>query len=632
MVNIFGENRIANILILMRKSSVTDIYLLADQLGVSTRTVRNDIKTLNEMLEDSGVIEVDQGRCSLRIFDPVQFQTAFSHIVTEDDSMNSAKHRRDYIFGKLMRAFNPLLTDDLAYEMNIGRSTMVKDLNRLRTEIEPYNLSIIGKTSKGLMLQGSELDIRRYVMENNYDEIYREYPQDDDILDIVESCFSQKDLDWKVEELFNSYLTLMLDRFMTGHYIGRLPETFYNLTSRKEFEFIDHLINRLGNMMHVEFPLEEKIFVFLPIIGMRTPDDTEKMQQFELDETMRPLLKEIIDAIEMQFDLDVNLDDYTEEFMYHLMFMINRLKYNVRIENMMADAVRQKYPIASKMADIAAGIIERRYHVKVNNEELGYLTSYFSVFLSDNDEKEQRIAIVSASGKVTARLVYAQLRKIIDSSTVVDLFTDDDMRPSVLNTYDLVLSTTDLPFRCQVPVIRIREVFNENELRNRIAKIRYLQPQGNELIDDNWFVMTSILKEDFFFVLEDKTYEEAMHTMIQSLQQKGYLDEDFEERLAEREAQGTMVLGNKAAIPHTFNLTGEHLLLAIGVLPEPVKYQNMDIQLIFLLALPEENTEDDLLIRIYDEILAILNDPELMDRIISADSYPNLLRVLYKRN
>lgn len=33
-----------------------------------------------------------------------------------------------------MRAMEPVLTDDIAYEMNIGRSTLISDLKKLRPD------------------------------------------------------------------------------------------------------------------------------------------------------------------------------------------------------------------------------------------------------------------------------------------------------------------------------------------------------------------------------------------------------------------------------------------------------------------------------------------------------------------
>ena len=117
--------------------------------GVSERTVRNDIKDINRELKNSGLVEINQGKCSLRVFDTRDFQNAYARIIETDDLMNSSQKRQEYVFAKLMRAMEPVLTDDIAYEMNIGRSTLISDLKKLRQTMEKYELEIVGKTSKG---------------------------------------------------------------------------------------------------------------------------------------------------------------------------------------------------------------------------------------------------------------------------------------------------------------------------------------------------------------------------------------------------------------------------------------------------------------------------------------------------
>ena len=148
MKSLFGDNRLANILTLLRKGSSMRVGMLADKLSVGERSIRNDIKVINGMLGDSGHIEIAQSLCSLRVFDAAGFQKAYARIIETDDLMNSSTARRHYIFGKLMRATAPVLTDELAYEMNVGRSTLIKDLKRLREDIAPYQLVIRGKTSQ----------------------------------------------------------------------------------------------------------------------------------------------------------------------------------------------------------------------------------------------------------------------------------------------------------------------------------------------------------------------------------------------------------------------------------------------------------------------------------------------------
>lgn len=92
MKNLFGDNRQANILSVLRKNSALNIEMLAQRFGVSERTVRNDIKDINRELKNSGLVEINQGKCSLRVFDTRDFQNAYARIIETDDL--KTLHRR----------------------------------------------------------------------------------------------------------------------------------------------------------------------------------------------------------------------------------------------------------------------------------------------------------------------------------------------------------------------------------------------------------------------------------------------------------------------------------------------------------------------------------------------------------
>lgn len=144
------DNRAASILRLLGTRSGMSVAELAGKLSVSERTIRNDIKQLNSDLKDSARLEGVQGRYHLRIFDPVSYKKEYEKICRIDGMFGTLRGRQNYVFGELMRADAPLLTDELAYEMNVGRTTLVNDLKKLREELAPWNLEIVGKTSKGM--------------------------------------------------------------------------------------------------------------------------------------------------------------------------------------------------------------------------------------------------------------------------------------------------------------------------------------------------------------------------------------------------------------------------------------------------------------------------------------------------
>jgi len=58
MNNYFAEDRKFLIIKLLQHNHNIPLAELAQKLNVSTRTIRNDIKVLNDILEDSAFIEI----------------------------------------------------------------------------------------------------------------------------------------------------------------------------------------------------------------------------------------------------------------------------------------------------------------------------------------------------------------------------------------------------------------------------------------------------------------------------------------------------------------------------------------------------------------------------------------------
>ena len=634
MKNLFGDNRQANILSVLRKNSALNIEMLAQRFGVSERTVRNDIKDINRELKNSGLVEINQGKCSLRVFDARDFQNAYARIIETDDLMNSSQKRQEYVFAKLMRAMEPVLTDDIAYEMNIGRSTLISDLKKLRQTMEKYELEIVGKTSKGLTLGGSELNIRKFVMENLFDSIYQNYPQDELMLGKIREAMAEKNFEESTQKMFENYMTLMFDRFLTGHVITRMPEKYYNLVSRNSFSFVDKLINDISKEFYIEIPVEEKIFVFLPIIGMRTPADSKNMYSIELDEKIRPLLQKIVEQIRQELNISIDTHEFTEKFMYHIMFMINRLRYNVHIDNPMFEDIHYKYPLAFKMSEIAARVIAEDAEVEVTQAEMGYLAAYFGVFLEVNtlNQKQQKIAVISDKGRVTAQLFAVQIRKVVDSSSQLDILSPSEAVRGILDQYDIVICTTEHIIECECPAIYIHEIFDENELKNKLRQAKFCKGTDAAILDDNWYVMANILKEDTFFNLsEQEDYTSALNYMINTLAKRGYVDVDFKERVWKKESRSSMTIDN-IAIPHAVQKAGDSIVLSVGVFRKPMPYKEERIQIVFLLALPEEIRDENRLVCVYDEIMSLVKNDEMIEKITQSENYIDFMKVLYKRN
>lgn len=213
------------------------------------------------------------------------------------------------------------------------------------------------------------------------------------------------------------------------------------------------------------------------------------------------------------------------------------------------------------------------------------------------------------------------------------LFADETVTGEILEEFDIVLTTVNLPCACERPVIRIHEIFNERELLHKIEKAKYWDKIDVPVVDNNWFVMNGLLEENAFFVFDGAcAYETAVEQMADCLRQQGRVDDGFAERLREREEKGTMVFDHAIAIPHSIQYASDRLALSIGVSDKPILSGEHGIRIIFLLGLPEkEDFDDGLLIRLYDEMISISQDSNLLEKIAKADSFYALLKAMYRQ-
>lgn len=85
------------------------------------------------------------------------------------------------------------------------------------------------------------------------------------------------------------------------------------------------------------------------------------------------------------------------------------------------------------------------------------------------------------------------------------------------------------------------------------------------------------------------------------------------------------------ALPHTFQLQSDEVELALGIFPRKVDANGKEIRLVFLLGLPEKQSDhvEHLIVQIYDEIIRIAGDEKLLAGLMAARTYDDVVKVLH---
>jgi lichenan operon transcriptional antiterminator len=634
MFDLILDDRVVQIIGLTRKKPHFSLEYLAETMGVSTRTIRNDIKQLNSDLKGIAALENEKGKGYRWLIEDEQlFEDVFTKAQSEKNLHDSPQSRLAFIIDRLVNSDKAITMDEMAFEMNIGRTTLVNELKKASVAIESYNLSIRGKQNRGMYLSGSELDLRFFILDNVYDYLYSDYPLDDDIKDVIIRIANQYDLESTTQNRLMKFVIVMLDRLLKNHSIIEMDKKLEKLIDTKDYEFALEIVMAIQRHLPITISQPEILFVTLPIAGRRTPTNNRSLGNITITDDVKNLLILIMEQVGFEKDFILQNKLLYEDLQYHLSFMLNRLMFGVRINNPLLGDVKDKYPVAYKMAEIAGQVIETEYDLKVSEDELGYIAFYFGVFIAQNEvevNRLKRVAVICGTGRGTAKLVAIQLQRVLNQSTQIDLYSESEITKEHSDDYDMIFSTVKLAFETDAPLIMINEIFDENSVSRQIERVTFLHKFKLKNVGNHHSIVKLLTNEQKYFILDGcKSYQENINQMIDVLTMKGYLDEEFKIRLKEREEKGSMVFDQYIALPHAVNYKSNKIELALGVFPEKVIADGKEIKLVFLLGIPE-NTDYDasLLAKIYDEIIRIAANKQLVDRLAGSNSYKELSKYL----
>jgi lichenan operon transcriptional antiterminator len=597
---------------------------LARRFGVGPKTIMNDVRDLNRSLAGAATIELDNGTYRLYIVDRDGFSRIREALFERIDSFNLPSNRHGYILRRLVQETGPILIDDLVEEMSIGRSTVIGDLGKLKEQLAPYGLRVTGIPNVGIELIGDELQVRLFVLENMFESVYSDYPLDDEFVEIIEDAAAEYHLDGATTESLTRWFTVMIDRVLTEHELAGMPGRYLAIKTTPAFILADAVVNAIGRRIQVSIPSSESIFLALPVAGMRTPSDSRALEHFPSGAENAALVQKILDQIDAEMDLHVPASALLKEFVHHITFMQNRMKYHVYLKDVSLGDIEREYPVAFLMSKVARRVIEQETGLRVVDDELGFIASYFQVFLEEqhaNSEPRYRVAIVSSSGVVSARLIQVQLQKVMSEKTEYQILALDAAVPAVLDGFDLVVTTAWSELVTSTHIIELSEFFDNREILGRLTRLRYDKNVDISLASGADSILISILDRTRFFCLSsEKSYRENTGIMVDRLVAEGVLDVGFQSRLDVREAKSTMLLDDYVGFPHLANGIGNQVVFAIGVVPhasgEPGE------RVIFLLALPAKTDYDDtLLVSIYDEIIRLAGNHAELDLISHLANY-----------
>lgn len=624
---------------------VTSDYL-AKSLGVTSRTIRSDLKQMSEEGKALG-LEIVPFRgvgYVLRFQDEQSHRRLVSWLAEDREPANIPTlpgERVNYILRKLLIAKDYITLEQLADELYVSKSTIDHDLRQAEKLLEPYQIKVLKKPHHGLKVVGNEINLRFCLSEyfskgailerdeRHADPGYAFLPEQEVsriraiILNYVE-LIPVKLTDMALNNLI-MHIAIAINRVKTGSAVVLNTSELDGLQANSEYEIAADIVRELENAFSIIIPREEIGYITIHLMGAKGFRDdlqeTDAMKKVISDDILQ-LVMDMLQQINEMFGIDFSHD---HELIWglglHLRSVVNRMKYHMNLRNPLLKEITESCPFAFELAVTASKALARYCKQSVNENEIAYIALHLAAALERAKNQlgqVRRIAIVCASGLGTAKLLEARIKQQFPGAVIVGSYPSFAVGKIKKEEVDLILSTVVLEHEEGIPVVHVRSLLPDEDLRKIQQKVALT---GQLQLSKEQRRLDQLFRQDLFVTdIACERPDEIIRLLCERMLDRGYVGERYQEWVLEREQLSSTAIGNLVAIPHPMYPDSQGSSIAVAILKKPIQWQRHQVQLVFMMALDKE--EQDEFERIFADFLAIVQNKSNIAKLLKAKRFP----------
>lgn len=616
---------------------------LAIALQVSSKTIRNDIKELNELLnKNMARIESYRGKgYRISVNDEDEFKR-FLQAITEVNHQvvpTEPDDRIQFLIHKLLLQASYIKMDILADELFISRSTLQGDLKRVLEILKRYSLDLDHKPNYGIKVIGNEMQIRFCISEYVFNQRQNITDQDSDWLEIlpkdeIESIrhsiltklrkYKTTITDVSLHNLI-THIVISCKRIRERYVVEIYQEELNQIVEKKEYTIAKEIVEEIERKLKISFPVNEVAYLAIHLQGtkMANPEQEIEEAQSVINQDVQQLTNEILSRIDEVYALNLVEDKkLLLALSLHLQPAINRYRYNMNLRNPMLQEIKAKYPFSFEVALTGAEIINEKINISINENEIGYMALHIQVALERQKKKttnKKHCLIVCASGMGTAQLLLHKLEdQFSDHLSIMGTTEYYNLYKQPIANLDFIISTVPIPDKLPIPVIQVSALLGDED----VTKI-------NKRVHNDIEVIEKYTRESFTYLKMDfSTKEEVIQFIGKELFEAGMVNAGFIASVLEREKFSPTSFGNLAAIPHPLQPQADETFWSIVTLKEPIQWGGKPVQLINLLNI--NRNQQDSLKPMYDVLIKLLDNRDLVQKLLQCETYAEFKSLLTK--
>lgn len=514
------------LLLLLRTGEPQASRSIAEKLGISKRMYRYRQDTIENWLRKRGIDLIVRRNYGVKI-DATEYQKRT--LIKEIEQLSgyslvlSQKERIQLLILHLLLNDEPQKSDVLCGMLEVSRTTLYKDLNKVENWFSNYQIHLQKTPRVGIYLEGDEFT-RRIVLEDFLVEILGEIPFLDlcygtsesikqklkgkvallhEVCEFLEKLALQQAIGSvkKIEEQLavqltdNSYSSLVFQIALTNLRIkqGQIVERDISI----ENSDFDALVPLVSNVLEDSVKLSGKSippgeinFLIVQLLCSQRRYSVFNILDYDRAIEESTLLREIMDNIigtasaylhpALQSDQQLY-----QSLIYHLKPALNRLNFRLPIRNPILEEIQERYPYIHKVARMSCVFLSSRIGRVIPENEIGKITLQLASAmerLRNQNQVKKKVIIVCGEGITTAWLVVSRLNAVFPEIEVLEIMSrlEVSRRRVFPGNMDGMISTVPLDIP-GVPIVTVSPMLSGKD-QEEIKKVFQIGRDPGEVI------------------------------------------------------------------------------------------------------------------------------------------------------
>ena len=461
---------------------------------VSSRTIRYDIEQINDYLKENHLQPLNLGKQG--VINTQADITKARESLSEEGfySFKLSREERVCFSAVMMICSDDYITlSEIADQLFVSRSTIIQDLEHIKSFFRERHLYVLSHSNKGLLLEGREIDKRNLLIDmiQSENSIFKAEP----IFQHLTQCLSKNlkiDLEdiSMIEKIINeaehiygrfltdqsfvqlrNYFQLSLYRLRKAHYVE------YGDDKNSKWDMAKGMIDQIQQFIVKEIPDTEIYYVASVLNRMKYIKKTTSNKEIV---KMQVITRNFIEKISK--DIHRNLQgDYIfyENLINHLESTFSTLGDRFAI-NSVVDEILQRYPEVKQATERNVYVFEEYVGRKLSEEEIAYIVVHICAAIERNKNETVRysVVLVCNGGIGTSQLLLARLEKFFHLD-VIDIIPAHDIENMNMDDVDAVISTISLEGK-GIEYIQVDPLLTDEDCIRVGEKLSKIHPKVSE--------------------------------------------------------------------------------------------------------------------------------------------------------